>query len=125
MTRPLSEQQIRDVIRANPDAIRKIAMVDSKSAVELSQRVTEIVFEHPEIVSSIVAAGLNLPPAEVEKMGAILRWLAAARIFAMTQGAHAPETLISVGLEEFSALAFDGEASDNLARLIFGSRTVQ
>jgi hypothetical protein len=125
VTRALSEQEIRSVIHTHPDVFGEIARLDAQTAGELSHRVTEILFANPQVVDSVVAAGMGLAPDGISNLGAFMRWLAAARILMLTQGAHSPEALVNLFYSEFARLAFDVQPSDRLMQLIFGEGALQ
>lgn len=103
MSRPLTETEMRDIIRAHPEVFLSIARLNPGE--ELAQQVSEIVAVSPEALASIVKTGLDLPSVEATKALGYLAFCASAvQIVSMTQQAHTPETLLQVFTSEIARL---------------------
>lgn len=103
MSRPLTETEMRDVMRAHPEVFLSIARLTPDES--LSAQLSEIVAVSPEATATIVQMGLDLPSIdEVKALGYLAFCAAAVQIVSATQQAHAPETLVQVFTSEIARL---------------------
>ena len=101
---PLSEHQIRNIIREHPAAISAAFTGTAPDAHQLAEAATRTLMAHPEIINAIAAAGLGVSLEEAAALG-FFRWIVAMNTLQVTATASDPAALLGLLYEELAPLA--------------------
>ncbi|MFN3424919.1 MAG: hypothetical protein ACK40C_09480 [Novosphingobium meiothermophilum] len=103
MSRPLTETEIRDVIRAHPDAFLMVSRLDPSG--DIGAQMGDIIAAAPEALAQMIMHGLDLSSfEEVRALGFLGCCTAAVTIASLTQRTYEPETLALIFTSELARI---------------------
>ena len=107
MMRPLTIADVRAVIRAHPVVFAGVANAGAVRSEDISLQIFDLIHRNPEVLDSVVGAGMGIDPAAASKLG-FMRHVYGLMIAAQTTAALQPFDLFNAIAEELGALLAPG-----------------